>query len=76
LTVQIEDSPDQIHWSNRNSTPEINGATLSTTLNTTLVARDNGALLASGFGRLRIQLAGTNPKAAIKIWLSVRRIYG
>jgi hypothetical protein len=47
LTVQIEDSPDQIHWSDRNVAPEISAATLSTTLNTTLVACDSGALLAS-----------------------------
>src|SRR5215210_3744233 len=58
LTVQIEDSPDGVHFNNRTATAEINAQALSTTNNTTLVARDAGTNLASGFARLRVQLGG------------------
>ena len=72
ITVQIEESPDQIHWSNKATTAEINAIALSTTAITTRVARDNGSTPSNGFIRFRVQLGGTSPKAHIRIWATGR----
>lgn len=72
LLVQIEESPDQVHWLNKNATAEINGSNLSTTANTVLVGRDAGTTPSAAFIRLRIVLGGTTPKAHIRIWVTGR----
>jgi len=72
LTVQIEESPDQINWTNKSGTAEINGVALSTTQKTSTVGRDNGTVPASGFIRLRVSVGGTTPKAHIRIWVTGR----
>jgi len=72
MTVQIEESGDQVHWINKTGTAEINGAALSTTVLTTAVGRDTGATPSSGFLRLRVVLGGTSPKAHVRLWVTGR----
>jgi len=72
LTVQIEESPNQIHWINKQVSPEINAAALSLTSTTTAQGRDLGSLPSSGFIRLRVQLGGTTPRARVRLWVTVR----
>jgi hypothetical protein len=72
LTAQIEESPDGIHWQNKNTNAEINGVSLSTTANTIAVGRDAGTNLGSGLCRLRVALGGTNPKGHVRIWATGR----
>lgn len=74
LTVRIEQSPDQRHWSDRNGTAEINAASLSTTAETTFQGNDGSPVGATrpGFARLKITLGGTTPKARLRIWVTGR----
>lgn len=72
LTVQIEESPDQVNWSNKAGTAEINAVALSTSQKTITVGRDNGSVPSAGFLRLRVVLGGTTPKAHIRIWVTGR----
>jgi hypothetical protein len=72
LSVQIEESPNQIHWRNKGGSPEINAAALSLTTFTNVQGRDNGSAPASGFVRLRIQVGGTTPRVQLKLWVAVR----
>jgi len=72
LTVQIEESGDQVHWTNKVATAEINGTTLSTTVVTTAVGRDGGNTPSAGFLRLRVSLGGTTPKAHVRLWVTGR----
>jgi hypothetical protein len=72
LTVQIEESGDQVHWTNKIATAEINGTSLSTTAVTTAVGRDAGTTPSGGFLRLRVSLAGTTPKAHVRLWVTGR----
>lgn len=72
LSVQIEESPDQIHWRNKGASPEINAAALSLTTFTNVQGRDAGALPASGFVRLRVEVGGTTPRVDVKLWVAVR----
>jgi hypothetical protein len=73
LTAQIEESPDGIHWQNKNGTAEINAVSLSTTLNTIAVGRDAGTNLGSGLCRLRVVIGGTgNPKGHVRVWATGR----
>lgn len=72
LTVQIEESGDQVHWTNKVATPEINGTALSTSAVTTAVGRDAGTTPSAGFLRLRVVLGGTSPKAHVRIWVTGR----
>ena len=75
LTVQIEESPDQVHWAAKltGATAEIYTQTLSTAANTPLVGRDAGATPSAAFIRLRIALGGaSNAKAHVRIWVTGR----
>jgi hypothetical protein len=72
LTVQIEESPDQVNWRNKQVTPEINGVLLSLTTITTILGRDSGSLPSSAFVRLRFALGGTTPRAQVKAWITAR----
>jgi hypothetical protein len=72
LTVQIEESADQIHWVNKIPTAEINAQALSLTVKTVVVGRDNGSVPSSGFLRLRVSLGGTTPKAHVRLWVTGR----
>lgn len=72
LTVQIEESGDQVHWTNKAGTAEINGVTLSPTAITLAVGRDTGATPSSGFLRLRVSLGTTSPKAHVRLWVTGR----
>jgi hypothetical protein len=72
LTVQIEDSPDGVHFNNRTGTAEINAQSISATAVTTLVARDAGTNLASAFARLRVSIGGTTVKGHVRIWVTGR----
>jgi hypothetical protein len=72
LSVQIEESPNQIHWRNKGASPEINGVTVSTTTFTNVQGRDAGSVPASGFVRLRVEVGGTTPRVQVKLWVAVR----
>lgn len=72
LTVQIEESPDQVHWLSKAGTAEINATTLSTSTNTIAVGRDPGTTPSAAFIRLRIQLGGTTPKSHVRVWVTGR----
>jgi hypothetical protein len=75
LNVQIEESPDQVHWMNKTGTaglPELTLA-LATTQNTLGVGRDNGTTPSAGFVRLKLWLvAGSSPKAHVRLWVTGR----
>ncbi|HKY37237.1 MAG TPA: hypothetical protein VJN18_14940 [Polyangiaceae bacterium] len=72
LTVQVEESGNQVYWRNKAGTAEINSVTLSTAARTVAVGRDNGSVPSLGFLRLRVQLGGANPKARVRIWVTGR----
>lgn len=72
MTVQIEESGDQVHWTNKIATAEINATSLSTTAVTTAVGRDAGGTPSAGFLRLRVVLGGASPKAHVRIWVTGR----
>lgn len=74
LTVRVQQGPDQRHWDDRNGTAEVNGATLSQTAETTFSGNDGSPVGATrpAFGRLKITLGGTGPKARVKIWVTGR----
>jgi hypothetical protein len=72
LTVQIEEGPDGVHFQNRNASAELTANGMSTSANTTAVGRDFGSNLGTGFVRLRVALAGTTPKAHVRIWATGR----
>jgi len=72
LTVQIEESGDQVHWVNKAGTPEINAVALSTSALTTAVGRDAGGTPSNGFLRLRVVLGGTSPKAHVRLFVTGR----
>ena len=71
LNVQIQESPDQVHWMNK-ATAEIQ-ATVSTATNSMVVGRDPGTTPSAGFVRLLIWLNGTAPpKAHVRVWVTGR----
>lgn len=72
LSVQIEESPDQIHWRNKRSTPEINAAAISLSTFTKVRGHDSGTLPSSGFIRLRVEVGGTAPRVSVKLWVALR----
>jgi len=70
LTVQVEQSFDQVRWINRNALPEINAITLSTSSDTAFSGQDGNpaARPTAAFARLRIALSGTSPAGQVRIW--------
>jgi hypothetical protein len=72
LTVQIEESGNQVYWRTKAFLAEIDNVALSTTAPTVAVGRDRGLLPSQGFLRLRVQLGGTAPKARVRIWVTGR----
>lgn len=72
LTVQIEESPDQINWRNKQGTPEINGLALSLSSFTNVTGTDSGAVPSACYLRLRVQVGGTTPRVIVKLWVTGR----
>jgi hypothetical protein len=77
LTVQVEHSFDNIRWTTRNATAEINTATLSTGSTETNVQGFDGSPTARptlAFARLRIALGGGNASVAgqVRLWVTGR----
>ena len=74
LTVQVEQSPDEIRWENRNTTAEINASSLSGTADNIKTANDGdpAGTTRLPYARLRIQLGGTTPQARVKLWVTGR----
>lgn len=72
LTVQIEESPNEINWRNKQGTPEINVAALSLTTFTNVQGRDPGSTPSACYLRLRIQVGGTSPRVLVKLWVTGR----
>jgi hypothetical protein len=75
LTVQIEESPDQVHFASKTTSAEINGTTLLTNANTLAVGRDAGTQPSAAFIRLRTTLsvgASTGGKAHVRLWVTGR----
>lgn len=70
-TIQIQHSADQINWTNKNATAEINAGTLSTNTTCKLFGSDAGSTPSLGYVRLAISLTTTN-QAHIKIWVTGR----
>ncbi len=72
LTVRFQEGPDGIHWRNKNGTAEINGVSISAVPVPLTVGLDSGANQGSGLQRLEVTLAGTTPKAHVRIWATGR----
>ena len=75
LTVQVEQSFDNIRWQNRNGTAEVPAAALSTGATETNVQGQDGNPTARPtlpFVRLRIALGGTSPNAQVRLWVTGR----
>jgi hypothetical protein len=75
LTVQVEQSFDNIRWQNRNGTAEIAAAALATGATETNVQGQDGNPTARPtlcFVRLRIALGGTTPTAQVRLWATGR----
>src|SRR5207249_1810942 len=51
LNVQIQESPDQVHWTNKQAAPELT-STISTASNSIAVGRDPGTTPSAAFIRL------------------------
>lgn len=75
LNVQIQESPDQVHWTNKATSAECT-ATLSTLANTIAVGRDPGTTPSAGFIRLIVSLAApaaaTSQKGHVRVWVTGR----
>ena len=67
LTVQIEESPDGVIWTPKQSTPEINAFPLPFPMGISVV--DTGSLPSSNFVRLRAALGGTSPIANLRLYV-------
>ncbi|MBL9028531.1 MAG: hypothetical protein JNL21_40440 [Myxococcales bacterium] len=72
LTVQVEHGSDGRNWAAKNGSAEINAATLSATITNNLTGVEPGTNPSHGRVRLRIALAGTNPQANVKIYVTGR----
>jgi hypothetical protein len=72
LTVQIEESPDGITWRNKQTTPEISGAVLTSAATNFVVGEDDGSVPFSAFVRLRVQLGGSGVQANVRIYVTGR----
>ena len=75
LTVQVEQSFDNVRWQNRNSTAEINATSISTSGETNVQGQDGSptARPTLAFVRLRITLGGSGSLAAqVRIWVTGR----
>ncbi|HVW25556.1 MAG TPA: hypothetical protein VHC69_09305 [Polyangiaceae bacterium] len=75
LTVQVEQSFDNVRWQNRNTSAEIpSTTTLSTTAETNVQGQDGNptARPTLAFVRLRIALGGTSPAGQVRLWATGR----
>lgn len=78
LTVQVEQSFDNIRWQNRNvspAPPEVNATALNTGASETNFQGQDGNPTARPtlcFVRLRIALGGTTPTAQVRLWATGR----
>jgi hypothetical protein len=75
LTVQVEQSFDNIRWQNRNTAAaEVAAATLSTSTETPFQGQDGNptARPTLPFVRLRIALGGTTPNGQVRLWVTGR----
>ena len=75
LTVQVEQSFDNVRWQSRNATAEINASSLSTGAETTVQGQDGSptARPTLAFARLRITLGGTGSLAGqVRLWVTGR----
>jgi hypothetical protein len=74
LTVQVQQSFDNVRWQNRNGTAEINVQSLSTVAETQVQGQDGGPTSRPtlAFARLRITMGGTAPNAQVRIWATGR----
>ena len=71
ISVQIQHSADGINWTNKNTTAEINAASLSTTATNVAYGSDSGATPSLGLVRLKITLT-TATQAHLKLWATGR----
>ena len=70
FTLQFEMSPDERNWMNVDSTPEINGDTISTTARTTAAGSGSPG---TRYVRFRMALGGaTSPRARVQVWVTGR----
>ena len=78
LTVQVEQSFDQLRWVNRNLNPEVSAVALSTSADTSFSGCDGNpaARPTAAFARLRLALGGTNPAAQVRIWATGQDLEG
>jgi hypothetical protein len=73
ITVQVEQSFDDVRWLNRNSTAEVSAATLSTSAETPFGGADGSRLTRPtlAYARIRITLGGTGSVGAyVRVWAS------
>jgi hypothetical protein len=74
LTCAVESSGDNRFFVAKNSTPEIDAESLSTTATTSLMGYEPGTNPSSGYVRIRVQLGGTNPTARISLYVCGRTL--
>ena len=74
LTVQVEQSFDNVRWQSRNGTAEISLSTLSTSAETNVQGQDGNptARPTLPFVRMRIALGGTTPAGQVRLWATGR----
>jgi len=71
LTVQLEESPDQIHWRNKAATPEIDSVSLGI-FTEVFRGTDAGTVPTAGFARLKVSLTGSSRNVRLRIWVTGR----
>ena len=71
ITVQIEHSVDQRHWTAKNGTAEIAAVAISVAAPNS-VGGDTSSVGSLGYVRLAITLGGTSPTAHVKVWVTGR----
>jgi len=72
LTVQIEESADNVRWTSKTGTAEINAVALDVTPTTIARGSDDGATPSAGQVRLAISLGGTSPRTLLRLWVTGR----
>jgi len=73
VTVRIQYSADQINWSNKNTTAEINALAVTANQTNVLFGNDAGAVPSLGYVRLQVTLGGSGPpQVHAKIWVTAR----
>ena len=72
LAGRFQHSGDQRNWDNKNGSNELASGTLVTTGTNNTMGTDPGTAVGAGYGRMKFTLAGTNPVAHVKLYVTGR----